>query len=302
MGDSDGRFRSTRICSSGLIVDRRIRRLRSGALEKVQSVGICVKSSAKNAALRKQWLAKVWQTGRAAPRKVTHAMVWSQDIEKKTMARGSLAVQVLAGRTSLWCAAAIIVPFLTLGAHASAGENGPTPSDWETFDWAELSTARATYICLSDQPASWCGQWWENRATQVTKKGSGSESESESEKDETEPTEPDEKPKTVSDADWEALLKRVATAPPNPADFSTLSLRANEGADPAAMEVLGYAYAAGWGVAQDYAKAYGYYGRAFLAGASHVKPNLDQIWTVLTPAQRQRLKSLFVAAAPADSP
>lgn len=231
-----------------------------------------------------------WTSG--APRKVRHAMVWSQDIEKKTMARGSLAVQVLAGRTSLWCAAAIIVPFLTLGAHASAGENGPTPSDWESFDWAELSTARATHICLSDQPASWCGQWWENRATQVTKK------ESESEKDETEPTEPeptepDEKPKTVSDADWEALLRRVATAPPNPADFRTLSLRANEGADPAAMEVLGYAYAVGWGVAPDYAKAYGYYGRAFLAGASHVQPNLDQIWTVLTPAQRQRLKVSF---------
>ena len=292
MGDSDGRFRSTRICSSGLIVDRRIRRMRSGALEKVQSVGICVKSSAKNAALRKQWLAKVWQTGRAAPRKVTHAMVWSQDIEKKTMARGSLAVQVLAGRTSLLCAAAIIVPFLTLGAHASAGENGPSPSDWESFDWAELTTARATYICLSDQPASWCGQWWESRATQVTKK----EPEATDEAGPYGPPRPpalEKNPKRVSDADWEALLQRVATAPPNPADFSTLSLRANEGADPAAMEVLGYAYAAGWGVAQDYAKAYGYYGRAFLAGASHVKPNLDQIWTVLTPAQQQRLKVSF---------
>lgn len=229
-------------------------------------------------------------------------MVWSQDIEKKTMARGSLTVQALAGRTGLWCAAAIIVPFLTLGAQASAGENGPTPSDWETFDWAELTTARATYICLSDQPASWCGQWWENRATQVTTKEAEPESESESEKDETEPSEPDEKPKTVSDADWEALIQRVAAAPPNPADFRTLSLRANEDADPAAMEVLGYAYAAGWGVAQDYAKAYRYYGQAFLAGASHVKANLDQIWTVLTPEQRQRLKGLFVAAAPADSP
>ena len=222
------------------------------------------------------------------------------------MARRSLTIQILARRTSLWCAAASIVTVLALGAHASAGENGPTPTDWETFDWAELTTARANYICLSDQPASWCGQWWESRATQVTKKTP----ESESGKDGSRPfgppaseaSEPNEKTKTVSDADWDALLQRVATRPPNPADFRTLSLRAGEDADPAAMEVLAYAYAAGWGVAQDYAKAYTYYGRAFLAGASHVKLNLDQIWSLLTPEQRQRLKSSFAAAAPADSP
>jgi hypothetical protein len=231
------------------------------------------------------------------------------------MARRSLTVPVPAGRTSHWCAAAIVVPFLTLGltlgAHASAGENGPTPSDWEKFDRTELTTARAAYICLSDQPASWCGQWWESRATQVANK------DAEAGMDGPEPygppappgtskagkpPEPEEKPKTVSDADWEALLKRVATRPPNPADFKTLSLRAGEDADPAAMEILAYAYAAGWGVARDYAKAYTYYGQAFLAGASHVKPNLDQIWSFLTPEQRQRLKGSFAAAPPADDP
>ena len=291
-----------------MIADGRIRRLRNGSLKKAQLAGICAKSSAESAALRKQWLGKVWQSVRAAPRYVTHAVVSSErhrekDIEKMIVARESLTVQVLAGRTRLWCAAAIIVPFLMLGAQASAGENGPTPSDWESFDWAELTSARATYICLSDQPASWCGQWWESRATQVTKKVS--ESQSEAEKKEAEPYGPpalDEKPKMVSDADWEALLQRVATAPPNAADFRTLSLRAGEDADPAAMEVLGYAYAEGWGVAQDYAMAYRYYGRAFLAGARHVKPNLDQIWPFLTPEQQQSLKGLFAAAAPADSP
>ncbi len=217
------------------------------------------------------------------------------------MARKSLTVQVLAKRTGLWCAAAIIVPFLTLGAHATAGENGPTPSDWEKFDWAELRTARATYICLSDQPASWCGQWWESRATRATKKEPGATDEA-GPYGRRRPPALDESPKRVSDADWEALLQRVATAPPNPGDFKTLSLRAREDADPAAMEVLAYAYAAGWGVAQDYAAAYTYYGRAFLAGAGHVKPNLDQIWGFLTPEQRQRLKGSFAAAAPTDSP
>ncbi len=223
----------------------------------------------------------------------------AKDIEDKTMARGSLSAKVLVGRASHWCAAAVVVPFLTLGAHASAGENGPTPSDWEAFVWAELTTARAAYICLSDQPASWCGEWWESRATQISKEMSESPSVVEAGKDDTDRDE--KQPKTVSDPEWEALLKRVATRPPNRADFKTLSLRADEDADPAAMEVLGYAYAAGWGVAQDYAMAYKYYGRAFLAGAKHVKPNLDQVWTSLTPAQQQHLKGLFAATAPTDS-
>lgn len=217
------------------------------------------------------------------------------------MARGRVSVQIPAGHASRWCAAAIIVSVLALGARASAGENGPTPSDWETFDWAELNTARANYICLSDQPASWCGQWWESRATQVAKTEPDAN-------DETEPYGPPappaiiEKPKAVSDAKWDAVLKRVATRPPNAADFKSMSLRADEDADPAAMEVLAYAYAAGWGVAQDYAMAYKYYGRAFLAGANHVKLNLDQIWTFLTPKQQRSVEDLFAAAAPSRSP
>ncbi len=220
------------------------------------------------------------------------------------MARGRVSVQIPTGRASRWCAAAIIVSVLALGARASAGENGPTPSDWETFDWAELNTARANYICLSDQPASWCGEWWESRATQVAKTGPDANDETERYGPPAPPAPPaiNEKSKAVSDATWDAVLKRVATRPPNAADFKSISLRADEDADPAAMEVLAYAYASGWGVAQDYAIAYKYYGRAFLAGASHVKPNLDQIWTFLTPEQQQSVEGLFAAAAPARSP
>jgi hypothetical protein len=169
---------------------------------------------------------------------------------------------------------------------------GPTPSDWEELAWSELTTARATVICLSDQPASWCGEWWESRSIEIAKNTPAAELEE---------SEPEEKPKAVPDADWEALLHRVSTRPPNPADLGTLSLRAKEDADPAAMELLGYAYAAGWGVEQDYARAYEYYGLAFVAGASHVKPNLDELWTFLEPEQRQRLKGMFPASASAES-
>lgn len=216
----------------------------------------------------------------------------------KIRLRSTQATHLRGGGTPWW-ASAVAIPFLTLGAHAAAGEMGPTPSDWEKLVWSELTTARATLICLSDQPASWCGEWWESRDTEIAEKTP--EIAKNTPAAELEDSEPVEKPKAVPDADWEALLHRVSTRPPNPADFETLSLRAKEDADPAAMEVLGYAYAAGWGVEQDYARAYEYYGLAFVAGASHVKPNLDQLWTYLAPEQRQRLKGMFQASASAES-
>ena len=61
------------------------------------------------------------------------------------------------------------------------------------------------------------------------------------------------------------------------------------------MEVLGYAYAQGWGVTQDYTRAYEYYGRAFSLGSSDVKSNLDQLWKHLEPEEQQRLKGMFKA-------
>jgi len=82
-----------------------------------------------------------------------------------------------------------------------------------------------------------------------------------------------------------------------PADLEIVKRRALDDGDPAALEILGYVYASGWGAAIDYGRAYEYYGRAYMAGATHVKTNLDGLWPVLTSAQRRRLKTLFEDAA-----
>ena len=150
---------------------------------------------------------------------------------------GNSTARPLHGHPRLWCAAAamVAIPLLMLALQASAGENGPTPYDWENFEWTELTSARATYICLADQPASWCYEWWESRAIKVVKKVPEVVTE------EPAPPEPVVKRKAVPDQRWKALLRRIASAPPSPADLRMLSLRADDDKDPAAMEVLGYA-------------------------------------------------------------
>jgi len=183
----------------------------------------------------------------------------------------------------------IAIPLLMPSPHASAGENGPTPYDWDSFDWTELTSARATYICLADEPASWCFEWWESRTIKVVKRVPEVVTEDPA------PPLPVVKQKAVPDNRWNALLKRIASGPPSPPDLRMLTLRADEDEDPAAMEVLGYAYAQGWGVDQDYTRAYEYYGRAFSLGSSDVKSNLDQLRKHLEPVQQERLKGMFKA-------
>lgn len=205
---------------------------------------------------------------------------------------GISTVCLLQGHARLWSAAAAIItiPLLMLSPHALGGENGPTPYDWDTFDWTELTSARATYICLADEPAAWCFEWWESRTIKVVKRVPEVVSE-----DPAPAHAPVVKQKAVPDNRWNALLKRIASGPPSPPDLRMLTLRADEDKDPAAMEVLGYAYAQGWGVTQDYTRAYEYYGRAFSLGSSDVKSNLDQLWKHLEPEEQQRLKGMFKA-------
>ena len=180
-----------------------------------------------------------------------------------------------------------------LAGLAAAGEMGPTPSDWNDLNWRELETSRAAYICLSDSPATWCGDWWDSRTDRPLRLTPEDE-------DGMAEAAPPPPAKAVSDARWQEVLERIAVAPPSRADFLYLSLRALQDSDPAAMEVLAYAYALGRGVDRDYAKAYEYYGRVFYSGLEHVKPNLDQLWAFLTDEERLRLTALFAPGTVPD--
>ena len=61
-------------------------------------------------------------------------------------------------------------------------------------------------------------------------------------------------------------------------DIEFIRRWAEETGDPAAMEIMGYLYARGIGVPRDPEFAYIWYGRAFLAGETGVKVNMDILW------------------------
>ena len=180
----------------------------------------------------------------------------------------------------------------------------PLPEIGNTSDWREVPEARRTYICLSDTPPSWCSEWREWRALRAAPAAAPEEADPATaeagaklarELEQARQAAPP--PKAVPDDEWGEILARVAGAPPVPADLEKVMLRAIDDGDPAAFEVLGYVYASGWGASIDYGRAYEYYGRAFLAGATHVKANLDGLWGKLTEVQRRRMKALFEEGA-----
>ena len=57
-----------------------------------------------------------------------------------------------------------------------------------------------------------------------------------------------------------------------PADLEIVKRRALDDGDPAALKILGYVYASGWGAAIDYGRAYEYYGRAYMRARRTSRP------------------------------
>jgi len=83
------------------------------------------------------------------------------------------------------------------------------------------------------------------------------------------------------DARWLAFLEKLDPANLSQEDVALIRQRAAERRDPQAMEILGYLYAEGRGVERDYAESYRWYGRAYLAGETRVRANMDVVWELL---------------------
>ena len=93
------------------------------------------------------------------------------------------------------------------------------------------------------------------------------------------------------------MVAKVAEIAPNADDLETIQKRAKDDGDASAYEVLAYIYARGFGVPNDIEKSYEYYGQAFIRGAVHVKPNLDNLWKQLEPEAQGRMRQMFEKAA-----
>lgn len=94
-----------------------------------------------------------------------------------------------------------------------------------------------------------------------------------------------------------ALAKRVKSGQAAPKDVEKLIVQARAG-EQEAMELIAWMYAQGLSPErkdEDELKelAYIWYGKAYLAGATDVKVNMDKIWPTLSETQQNKITAMF---------
>lgn len=151
------------------------------------------------------------------------------------------------------------------GADAEDGpEDGPEEgSPWEHDLWSGATTMMRIYVCShARRTPTWCAE----ERTLPSKAPL-----------------PDEQgpPLTDEDAAWLAFLEQADPAALSADEVAVIRQRAVQRRDPQAMEILGFLYAQGASVRRDYAEAYRWYGRAYLAGERRVQANMDVVWALL---------------------
>lgn len=162
-------------------------------------------------------------------------------------------------------------------ADAGSADGG---SPWEHPLWANATTMMRIYLCEhSRRPPSWCGAPQELPAN-------------------AELPDPQGPPLIEEDARWLAFLDQADPTNLSQEDVATIRLRATRRRDPQAMEILGFLYAEGVSVERDYAEAYRWYGLAYLAGETRVRPNMDVVWQQL---QRHDLEAALALTREFDA-
>ena len=152
-------------------------------------------------------------------------------------------------------------------------------------DWRSLEPELQQYFCLQEPPPAWCTEWRGRPAVDP----------------EFPMLRPDEIPRPawkpkywhIKHSVWNQLIETLKARPPTRDDILTMHVRAFEDGDTDAMEMLGYAFSAGWGVVANYRRAYEYYALAYLAGIDRVKSNLDAVWPFLSPEDQATVTDRF---------
>ncbi len=148
-------------------------------------------------------------------------------------------------------------------AESGAGAGPSEGSPWEHDLWSGATTMMRIYVCShARRTPTWCAE----ERTLPSKAPL-----------------PDEQgpPLAEEDAAWLAFLEQADPAALSADEVDVIRQRAVQRRDPQAMEILGFLYAQGASVRRDYAEAYRWYGRAYLAGERRVRANMDVVWALL---------------------
>ncbi|GEM_PF-6232758 len=200
----------------------------------------------------------------------------------------------LIGRTTRLLPIACVV-FLATAWGSSAQAQSATIG--ANLDWWKLDEDMLTFVCLPERQPAWCA---DARAgirpppppPPETAPGDRRRSRGGP------PPPPPPPPKSVDDETWQVLVEELTRRRPRPTDIATLERRGFEDGDPIAFEMLGYAYAAGWGRPKNLALGYQYYGLALVRGRTEVQPNLDELWRFLSADEQRFIQFRFQRAFP----
>ena len=148
-----------------------------------------------------------------------------------------------------------------LGEGPETAEAGASP--WEHGLWSGATPMMRIYVCShARRSPSWCAEDQDLPSKAPLPEEQGP-------------------PLTAEDAGWLKFLEKADPANLSLEDIAVIRRRATERRDPQAMEILGFLYAQGGSVQRDYAEAYRWYGRAYLAGERSVRANMDIVWGLL---------------------
>lgn len=194
-----------------------------------------------------------------------------------------------AGRGAPRGLAVLVAPALTVPATA------------ETPFWMFRPIEQNHVDCSGPQPPAWCAEWRrmveQNRVlppvdTEHPEFGMPSGNPY--------PAPPGRRPPPPSplpEEEWRETVRRLTAHDYRREDLRRVQTMADFGATDA-LEILGWMYAEGVMVDKSAEKAYEYYGRALLAGAAHVRPNLDILWPQLSRSAQTRLRQMFDSTPP----
>jgi hypothetical protein len=189
-----------------------------------------------------------------------------------------------------------LVGLILLGTVWMSAAQAQTNTIGASLDWQKLDEDMLTFVCLPEKAPGWCpdARAWVRPALPRQPPAPSVQDRRYSRVGP--PPPPPPPPKSVDNETWQNLLAELTQRRPRPIDITTLERRGFEDKDPTAFEMLGYAYAAGWGRPKDLAVGYQYYGLALLGGHADSRANLDELWRFLSADEQRFIQFRFQRA------
>jgi hypothetical protein len=190
----------------------------------------------------------------------------------------------------------LLVSLILFGTIWMSAAQAQTNTIGASLDWRKLDEDMVTFVCLPEKAPGWCPDARAKVQPALPRPPLAPSVQDRRRSRGEPPPPPPPPPKSVDDETWQNLLVELTRRQPRPIDITTLERRGFEDKDPTAFEMLGYAYAAGWGGIKDLAVGYQYYGLALVGGHADSRASLDELWRFLSADEQRFIQFRFQRA------